>query len=470
MKRLFYLLGFVFIFASTVFAVGCASATTTTTGNAITTTTSAATTTTTSAGMTTTTSGAVTTSTIGNIAVSSITISGAGDVSIIDVLGGTLQMSAAIMPANATNKSVVWTVSDGTGTATINSLGVLTAITNGTVTVRATSVSNNNVSGTKEITITNQAAVDMNSTLSNLTVDGIMVMGFTPLHLDYVMVLASGSTDVPVTVATKYQSTGTEVITPASDVTSDIAAERTTTVVVTSEDTLSTKTYTILFETSIAPVDLGTADNYVILAQTGISTATSSQITGNIGVSPAAATYITGFSLIMDSTGFFSTSSQVTGNIYSSDYTSPTPSELTSAISDMQTAYIDAAGRAANYNELYNGDLSGKTLTTGVYKYGNSVLINTDLTLTGNATDIWIFQISGSLTQAANTSITLTGGALAENVFWQVADTVSIGTGASFEGVVLAMTNISVGTNASINGQLYAQTAVTLDANIIVKP
>ena len=57
-----------------------------------------------------------------------------------------------------------------------------------------------------------------------------------------------------------------------------------------------------------------------------------------------------------------------------------------------------------------------------------------------------------------------------KNIYWQVADTVSIGTGASFNGIVLAMTNISVGTNASINGQLYAQTAVTLDANIVVKP
>lgn len=136
----------------------------------------------------------------------------------------------------------------------------------------------------------------------------------------------------------------------------------------------------------------------------------------------------------------------------------------------MKTAYSDAAGRAATYNELFAGDLSGKTLTTGVYKYSSSVLINTDVTFKGTATDVWIIQISGSLTQAENISIILSGGALAKNIFWQVADTVVIGTGAHFEGVVLAKTNISVRTNASINGQLFAQTAVTLDANIIVKP
>lgn len=405
-----------------------------------------------------------------DIIVSSITVSGAGDALIIDTLGGTLQMSALIAPANATDSSVTWTVINGTGTATISSTGVLTALTNGTVTIYATSVSTKSISGSIEITLSNQEEVNMDSTLTNLTINGNMVMGFTPLDGDYVMVLNSGTTTTPVVVATTYQTSATVVITPATDVTSETLIDRTTTIVVTSEDSSETKTYKIVFETSVEPVDLGTADDFVILAQTGISTATTSVITGNLGVSPAAATYITGFSLIMDSTGFFSTSSQVTGNIYSSDYTSPTPTELTTAIGDMQTAYIDAAGRAANYNELYAGDLSGKTLTPGVYKYSNSVLINSDLTLTGNATDIWIFQISGSLTQAANVSITLAGGALAENIVWQVADTVSLGTGSHFEGIILAMTNISVGTNASINGQLYAQTAVTLDANTIVKP
>jgi len=408
--------------------------------------------------------------TAGDISVSSIVVTGAGNAAIIEVLGGTLQMSVDISPADATDDSVVWTVLDGTGTGTISSTGVLSALTNGTVTVTATSVSDDNISGSKEITFTNQPAVEMNSTLSNLTIDGVMVAGFTPIHGAYVMVLPSGTTVTPVTVATKYQTSATVEITPASDVTSDNEAERTTTIVVTSADGLDVKTYTIIFETSSATVDLGSAGNFVILAQTGISTATTSDITGNIGVSPVAATYITGFSLTMDSSGFYATSSQITGNVYSSDYTSPTPTELTTAIGDMQTAYSDAAGRAANYNELYAGDLSGKTLTPGVYKYGNSVLINTDLTLTGNATDVWIFQISGSLTEAAGVSITLAGGALAENIFWQVADTVSIGTGSHFEGIILAMTNISVGTNASINGQLYAQTAVTLDANIIVKP
>jgi len=407
---------------------------------------------------------------VADVAVLAITVSGALDVAYIDTLAGTLQMSALIEPTDATDDSVVWTVLDGTGTATISTTGLLSALTNGTVTVYATSVSNNGISGFYEVTITNQGTADSNATLTNLTTDGITVMGFTTLHNDYVMVLANGSTVTPVTIATKYQESATVVITPATDVTSEFSADRTTTVVVTSEDTLSVKTYTILFEPSIIAVDLASADDFVLLAQTGISTATTSAITGNIGINPAASTYITGFSLTIDPSGLFSTSSQVTGNIYASDYITLTPSNLITAVADMLIAYGDAAGRTANYNELYAGDLTGKTLTPGVYKFSNSVLINADLTLTGNENDVWIFQIAGSLTQASNVSITLAGGALAKNIIWQVADTVSISTGAHFEGTILAMTNIVVQTNASVNGTLLAQTAITLDANIIVKP
>jgi len=410
-----------------------------------------------------------TTDSVHGVSVSSIAVTGAGDLSSIDTLGGTLQMSATVLPTDATDASIVWTIQDGTGTGSINSTGLFSAITNGAVTVRATSVSNATVSGTLILTISNQADVNMNSTLTDLTSDGITVMGFTPLTVQYVMVLSSGTTSTPVVEATKYASDATVVIVPATDVTSDQIANRTTSITVTTADELTVKVYTVVFESAIAAVDLGTADNFVILAETGISTATSSVITGNIGVSPAAATYITGFSLIMDSTGIFATSSQLVGQAYASDFTSPTPSNLTTAISDMQTAYADAAGRAANYNELYSGDLSGKTLTSGVYKFGTSVLLNTNLTLTGDATDIWIFQISGQLTQAAGIQIILAGGALAKNIIWVVADTVAIGTGAHFEGTILAMTNISLGTNASINGNLYSQTAVTLDASTVVK-
>jgi hypothetical protein len=220
----------------------------------------------------------------------------------------------------------------------------------------------------------------------------------------------------------------------------------------------------------LAPVNLGTAGNYVTLAKTGISSVPNSVITGDIGVSPAAASYITGFSLSADATNLFSTSSQITGKVYASTYASPTSSNLTNAVSNMETAYTDAAGRAAGSTELYAGNLSGKTLTAGVYKWGNDVSINTDVTLNGGLNDVFIFQIAKGITQASGTRIILTGGVQAKNIFWQAAETVSIGTGAHFEGIILGKKNISMGTNASINGRLLAQTAVTLDHSTVVAP
>jgi len=219
-----------------------------------------------------------------------------------------------------------------------------------------------------------------------------------------------------------------------------------------------------------SPVDLGLAGDYVILAKTAISTVPTSAVTGNLGVSPAAASYITGFSLTADSTNVFSTSPQVTGKVYAADYASPTPSNMTTAVSDMELAFSDAAGRAADVTELGAGNIGGMTLEPGVYKWGTGLLIPTDVTLTGGATAVWIFQVAQDLTMSSATSIVLSGGALAKNVFWQVSGQVSLGTTAHFEGVVLTQTSITLETGASINGRLLAQTAVNLDGSALVEP
>ena len=212
------------------------------------------------------------------------------------------------------------------------------------------------------------------------------------------------------------------------------------------------------------------AGNYAIFAKSGISSiANSAAITGNIGIGPVAASYITGFSLIADSTNVFSTSAQVTGKVYAANYTPPTPGNLTTAVSNMEAAYSDTAGRAPNYTELYSGDISGKTLTSGVYKWSTDVLINSDVTLHGGASDVFIFEIAGGITQATDTHIIL-DGVQAKNIFWQSAQTVAIGTSAHFEGIILGMTDITLGNKASINGRLLAQTAVTLDQNTVVAP
>src|SRR3954468_20053743 len=119
-----------------------------------------------------------------------------------------------------------------------------------------------------------------------------------------------------------------------------------------------------------APVALGSASNYVILAKSATSTVPTSAITGNIGLSPAAASFVTGFSLVLSSGGAFSTSTQVTGNVYASDYAVPTPANLTTAVGDMQTAYTNAAGRPTpDHSELASGNIGGLTLPAGLYKW-----------------------------------------------------------------------------------------------------
>jgi hypothetical protein len=219
--------------------------------------------------------------------------------------------------------------------------------------------------------------------------------------------------------------------------------------------------------------DLGSAGSYVILAKTGISNVTGGSVVGNIGVSPAAASYITGYTLTADASNEFSTTTPgtaVVGKVYAANYSQPTPSNLTTAIGSMETAYSNASGRTPpDVTEEGAGNISGLTLTPNLYKWGTSVTIPTAVTLSGGPNDVWIFQIAGDLNLAGGISVLLAGGAQAKNIFWQVAGQVTIGAGAHFEGIILCKTAVVVQTNASMNGRIYAQTAVTLDNNNITQ-
>ncbi|MBN2756889.1 MAG: DUF3494 domain-containing protein [Bacteroidales bacterium] len=221
---------------------------------------------------------------------------------------------------------------------------------------------------------------------------------------------------------------------------------------------------------SMSTVDLGTSVNYVILAKTKISTVPTSDITGDLGLSPAAASYITGFD-ITKYTGY-AESAQVDGQIFAADMDAiDTPMMLTTAVENMITAYNDAAGRPVpDFLELGTGNIGGKTLAPGLYKWTNTVTLPTDVTISGGADDIWIFQISGDLTMSADVNVILEGGAQAKNIFWQVAGEASFGASSHFEGIILSMTAITFKTSASFNGRALAQTAVVLDGNIVVEP
>ena len=228
-------------------------------------------------------------------------------------------------------------------------------------------------------------------------------------------------------------------------------------------------------------VNLGAADHYVILTKTGISTVPDSVITGDIGVSPIAATAMTGFGLTRDTGGEFSTSSQLhgTGKAFASDYAVPIPTHLTTAVSDMETAYTDAAGRPntdADRTNIGGGILGGvfggetHKLTPGVYTFTTDVSIASNIYFDGSATDVFIIQMTGNLAQTANTNVILSNGALAENIFWQVAGRVVVGAGASLEGILLVKTDATFETESSLHGRVLAQTACTLQKATMTAP
>jgi hypothetical protein len=213
-----------------------------------------------------------------------------------------------------------------------------------------------------------------------------------------------------------------------------------------------------------APVFLGAAGPFALLAQSEITNVPSSAITGDVGLSPATGA------------GIGLTCAEVTGTIYSVDAAGPLPcivtdaTLLTAAIGAKGIAYTDAAGRAPDYTELGAGNIGGLNLGPATYKWSSPVLIPTNVTLTGGPNDVWIFQIAQGLTVSSGVEVILAGGALPQNVFWQTFAAADIGTTSKFKGVILSQTSIAMKTGASINGRLMAGTAITLDQNTVTQP
>lgn len=216
---------------------------------------------------------------------------------------------------------------------------------------------------------------------------------------------------------------------------------------------------------TLAAVNLGVAGDFAILSKSGITDVYKSAIIGNIGASP-----ITGAAILVKC-------DEVNGTIYTVDAAGPLPcritdaSKLTTAVKNMQTAYTDAAGRSnPDFLNLGAGTIGSITLTPGLYKWTTSLNIPTDITISGSSNDIFILQVAGNLNMSSAVKITLAGGALAKNIFWVVAGSVTCGTTSHFEGNILGMTGINLQTGASINGRMLAQTAVTLQMNAVTMP
>ena len=217
-------------------------------------------------------------------------------------------------------------------------------------------------------------------------------------------------------------------------------------------------------------VNLGSAGNFVILSNSGITDVSSSAVTGNIG------TYFTGASITATDGNICD---EVTGTIYTIDAAGPAcrvidVNRLLQASLDMGTAYTDAAGRPTSlgFLDMGAGNIGGLTLTPGVYTWGTGVTLpfGTNVTLRGGVNDVFIFQVAQTLTTGDATQIILTGGAQAKNIFWVVGETVALGAGSQFQGNILGATDITLLAGASVTGRLMAGTDVTLITNAVTQP
>jgi hypothetical protein len=218
---------------------------------------------------------------------------------------------------------------------------------------------------------------------------------------------------------------------------------------------------------------LGTAGGYVILAKTGISTSPISAITGNIGVTGGRA-LMTGFSFLAPE---FKSSMQLSDTSTSFAWTDSlvVATDLNVAYAAMETAYdtialLTTSGDIVGgqtYNGLNGGKLEGLTLTAGVYTFETNVELSGDMTFSGSATDVFIIQTTKNLVVDAGKKVILSDGAKAENVYWQVAGTVAVGTTATMKGIILCKTNVSFLAGSTLNGRIFSQTAVSLISTTI---
>jgi hypothetical protein len=193
-------------------------------------------------------------------------------------------------------------------------------------------------------------------------------------------------------------------------------------------------------------IGLGTADSFAVLAYAGITNTGTTVITGDIGTETS--TIDTGIS--------------VTG--------AQNPAGTLDAKHDMDTAYDNAAGQTPA--QSVGTELGGTELTPGVYSSPTFGLTGA-LTLNagGDADAVFVLQAGSTLITASNSSVVLTGGAQACNVYWQVGSSATLATNSDFAGNVLALASVTLNTGAKVTGRVFARNAsVTLDNNVITRP
>lgn len=140
------------------------------------------------------------------------------------------------------------------------------------------------------------------------------------------------------------------------------------------------------------------------------------------------------------------------------------------AQTDLITAYNDLGVPSPSL--ISSSDLAGRTILPGAYATTAGTFSNSGNVIfdaLGDPSAIFIFQAASTVITSTNSTMTLTGGAQACNVYWQVGSSATLGVSSTFVGHVYALASITATTNATIYGQLLARNgAVTLDSNTII--
>jgi hypothetical protein len=196
---------------------------------------------------------------------------------------------------------------------------------------------------------------------------------------------------------------------------------------------------------------LGSSQSFAILANTTVTNTGATIVKGDLGVSPGTA--VTGFP-----TGILSE-----GTMHSND------AAAMSAQVDANAAYLALQGAGCGSNlSMFTLGTGVATLHPGVYCFAASAQLTGTLTLDGPG--VYVFQMGTTLTTASDSSVVLTNGATAENVFWQVGSSATLGANTSFTGSIFAHDSDTVTAGSSVAGRVFALNgAVTLDTNTITE-
>ena len=196
------------------------------------------------------------------------------------------------------------------------------------------------------------------------------------------------------------------------------------------------------------PVGLGTAAAFSVLGASDVTNTGSSVLDADLGVSPGSS--ISGFppGVVNGATRSLSDSAQ--------------------AQSDTGTAYDVAASLSPTSSGLT--DLVGLTLVPGVYS-GSDLSLSGNVTLSGSASSVWVFQAANTLITSSASTVTMIGGATSCNVFWQVGSSATLGSTSSMVGTIMAQASISTSNGTTVAGRLLARTGgVTLINTRLIQP